>query len=161
MPNRRDVNCFPPDEKPPLVAECFWRVQFNEVDFWRIVWHGWYLKYFEQGRNEWGRKFGLSYLDMIKDGFAMMTVRVHIDHYYPLHYDELIRIKTIGHWTEAAKMNMSYEIYAPNGMLSAQGYTVQLFTDLSGKIMLLRPEFAEEFFQKKWEDLNSFLIVNP
>jgi hypothetical protein len=48
-------------------------------------------------------------------------------------------------------MNISYEIYAENGILSARGYTVQLYTDLAGKPMMLRPEFAERFYQQ-WGD---------
>ncbi len=91
MTNRRAANYFPPDEKAPLVAECLRRVQFDEADSLKIVWHGCYIKYFEQGRNEWGRKFGFNYLDMVKNGFAMMMVQVHVDYFYPLQYDELIR----------------------------------------------------------------------
>ncbi len=150
MANRRAENYFPPDEKPPLSAECTRRVQFDEVDALNIVWHGRYVSYFEQGRNEWGRKFCFSYLDMFNNGFALPIVQLHIDHYYPLRFDELMRIKTNCHWTEAAKMNLSYEIFAENGILAARGYTVQIYTDLSGKPMLLRPEFAEKFIQK-WD----------
>ena len=151
MTNRRLDSYFPPDEKTPLSSECWRRVQFDEVDSLRIVWHGRYVSYFEQGRNEWGRKFGFSYHDMLANGFAMPIVQLHIDHCYPLQYDELIRIKTNCHWAEAAKMNLSYEIYAENGTLSARGYTVQVYTDLTGKPMILRPDFAERFIQK-WDD---------
>jgi acyl-CoA thioester hydrolase len=151
MTNRRSDSYFPPDEKAPLVAECFRRVQFDEVDALRIVWHGRYVSYFEQGRNEWGRKFSFSYHDMLENGFAMPIVQLHVDHLYPLKYDELIRIKTNCHWTDAAKMNISYEIYAESAILAARGYTVQVYTDLTGKPMILRPEFAEKFIQK-WDD---------
>jgi acyl-CoA thioester hydrolase len=155
MTNRRMLNdYFPPDEKAPLVAECSRRVQFDEVDSLRIVWHGHYASYFEQGRNEWGRKFGFRYQDMAANGFALPIVQLHIDHFYPLQYDELIRIITSCHWTDAAKMNISYQIYAGNGNLSARGYTVQIYTDLSGKPLILRPEFAEKFVQQ-WEALSS------
>jgi acyl-CoA thioester hydrolase len=151
MTQRRFESYFPPDEKPPLSSECFRRVQFDEVDSLGIVWHGRYVSYFEQGRNEWGRKFGFSYHDMKENCFAMPIVQYHVDHFHPLQYDELIRIQTTCHWTEAAKMNMSYEIFAENGVLSARGYTVQLYTDLNGKPMFLRPEFAERFIQK-WDE---------
>lgn len=153
MTNRRQESYFLPDEKTPLACDCYRRVQFDEVDFLGIVWHGRYVSYFEQGRNEWGRKFGFSYYDMMNNGFAMPIAQLHVDHLYPLKYDELIRIRTICHYTEAAKLNMSYEIYAENGSLSAKGYTVQVYTDLTGKPMLLRPDFAEAFIQK-WDEMN-------
>jgi acyl-CoA thioester hydrolase len=153
MVSRRTDSYFPPDEKSPLVAEGFRRVQFDEVDTLRIVWHGRYVNYFEQGRNDWGRKFGFTYYDMERNGFAMPIAQLHVDHLTPLRYDELIRIKTACHWTEAAKMNMSYEIYSEGGCLAARGYTVQAYTDLSGKPMLIKPDFAEEFYQK-WDELS-------
>jgi acyl-CoA thioester hydrolase, YbgC/YbaW family len=151
MTPRRLESYFPPDEKMPLAAECFRRVQFDEVDSLRIVWHGRYTSYLEQGRNEWGRKFGFSYYDMAQNGFAMPIVMLHLDHFHPLRYDELFRIKASCHWTDAAKMNFSYEIHNENGILIAKGYTVQVYTDLTGNPMILRPEFAEKFFQK-WDD---------
>jgi len=151
MANRRFDNYFPPDEKPLLTAECSRRVQFDEVDALRMVWHGRYASYFEQGRNEWGIKFGFSYRDMLENGFVAPIVQMHIDYCYTLQYNELIRIKTSCHWTEAAKLNFSYEIYAENGKLAAKAYTVQIYTDLAGKPMLLRPDFAEQFFQK-WDE---------
>jgi acyl-CoA thioester hydrolase len=151
MTNRRIANYFLPDKKISLVAECLRRVQFDEVDSFKIVWHGCYIKYFEQGRNEWGRKFGFSYHDMMENGFMMPIIQLYIDHLYPLRYDELIRIRTSCYWNDAAKMIFNYEIYAENSVLSAKGYTVQLYTDLAGKPMILRPEFAERFNQK-WDD---------
>jgi acyl-CoA thioester hydrolase len=154
MTKRRGNKYFPPDEKPPLVAVCSRRVQFDEVDSLRIVWHGRYISYFEQGRNEWGRKFGFGYQTMLANGFVMPIVQMHSDHFQTLQYDELMRIKTICHWTEAAKMNFSYEIYGENDVLAARGYTVQMYTDLAGKPLLLRPEFAEDFFGK-WDELVS------
>ncbi len=151
MANRRNDNYFSADEKPPLVAECLRRVQFDEVDSLRIVWHGRYISYFEQGRNEWGRKFGFTYNDMAENGFAMPVVKIYVDYFYPLLYDELFRIRTSCHWTEASKMNMSYEIFSEKGILAVKGYTVQLYTDFTGKPLILKPDFAERFIQK-WDD---------
>ncbi|MGA2141054.1 MAG: acyl-CoA thioesterase [Brevinematales bacterium] len=151
MANRKIISYFPPDEKPPLCSECSRRVQFDEVDSLRIVWHGRYVSYFEHGRNDWGRKFGFTYQKMAENGFAMPVVKMGIDYFSPLLYDELFGIKTMAHWTEASKMNMSYEIYSENGTLSVKGYTVQLYTDFSGRPLILRPDYAENFIGK-WDD---------
>jgi acyl-CoA thioester hydrolase len=35
------------------------RVRFNETDALGIVWHGYYLHYFEEGREAFGRKHGI------------------------------------------------------------------------------------------------------
>lgn len=136
MANRKKESYFQQDLKPPLIADCSRRVQFDEVDSLRIVWHGRYVSYLEQGRNEWGRKFGFTYHDMAANDFAMPIVQLHLDHFSPLFYDEMIRIRTICHFTESSKMNMSYEIYSEKGALAARGYTVQLYTDFSGNPMI-------------------------
>jgi acyl-CoA thioester hydrolase len=151
MANRKYARYFPPDEKAPLVAECFRRVQFDEVDPLGIVWHGRYLSYFEQGRNEWGRKFGFGYQNMVENGFAAPIIQFHADHFQPLRYDDYFRIVTGCHWTEAAKLNFSYEIYSESDILTARGYTVQLYTDLNGKPLFFRPEYVEIFMQK-WDE---------
>ncbi len=35
------------------------RVRFSEVDSLKMVWHGSYVKYMEDGREAFGREFGL------------------------------------------------------------------------------------------------------
>ncbi len=39
-------------------------VRFNEADPLGIVWHGHYVRYFEDGREAFGNKYGLRYLDI-------------------------------------------------------------------------------------------------
>ena len=46
------------DEKQ-LIAETEIGIRFNEVDALGIVWHGNYVKYFEDGREAFGEKFDL------------------------------------------------------------------------------------------------------
>ena len=60
------------------------RVRFNETDPLGIVWHGYYLHYFEDGREAFGRKFGISYLDIKKHGFAAPIIKTNTDHKLPL-----------------------------------------------------------------------------
>ena len=52
-----------------LTASVIIRVRFSETDPLGIVWHGNYIKYFEEGREAFGRKYGLSYLDVQREGY--------------------------------------------------------------------------------------------
>lgn len=46
-----------------LVNKTSLRVRFSEVDSMQIVWHGEYVRYFEDGREAFGREFaGLGYM---------------------------------------------------------------------------------------------------
>jgi acyl-CoA thioester hydrolase len=151
------------DKKTPLTAECFHRVRQDEVDALGYVWCGSYAGYFEQGRDEWGKKFGFHFQDTVDNGFIMPVVQSYVDYYLPLRYDEKACIEIDCMWTEAAKMIFSYRVYNESRQLALQGYTIQVYTDLSGKLMVLRPEFAEKFFQQwdqnieksKWRSQNA------
>jgi len=50
------------------VTKCF-DIRFSEVDSMGVVWHGNYAKYFEDAREEFGRKYDLEYLMMYDKGF--------------------------------------------------------------------------------------------
>jgi len=39
-------------------------VKFSEVDSLRVVWHGHYVRYFEDGREAFGKQYNLGYLDI-------------------------------------------------------------------------------------------------
>ena len=54
-----------------LVHNSNFAVRFNETDPLGIVWHGNYITYFEDGREAFGRHFGISYLDIQKSGFSL------------------------------------------------------------------------------------------
>ena len=54
-----------PEGQHALESESTFKVRFSEVDSMKIVWHGNYVHYFEDGREAFGKKYeGLSYLDM-------------------------------------------------------------------------------------------------
>ena len=49
-------------------------VRFSEVDAMNVVWHGNYLKYFEDGREALGADHELNYLDIGIFGFTTPSV---------------------------------------------------------------------------------------
>ena len=40
------------------------KVRFSEVDSMGILWHGHYIKYFEDGRESFGRSFEFGYMNI-------------------------------------------------------------------------------------------------
>jgi len=96
-------------------------------------------------------KYHLSYLDMYRERFLAPIVQMHIDYHNPLYFSEDFRIITSLHWTGAVKLNFSYKIINSNNKTIASGYTVQLFTDLNREVLLVRPEYIENFFTR-WRE---------
>ncbi|MBU2951261.1 acyl-CoA thioesterase [Tamlana agarivorans] len=109
------------------------RVRFVETDPLGIVWHGNYIQYFEDGRESFGRKHGISYLNQKDHGFATPIVKSSTDHKRPLRYGDVATIKTIYVDNPAAKMIFRYEVYNQDEDLVCTGETVQVFVDDIGR----------------------------
>ena len=126
------------------------RVRFSEVDSLRIVWHGNYLKYFEDGRDAWGAEFGMDFMEIFeKHGLLMPLASSHMDYKYPLRYNEIGVVETTFINSRAAKVIFKFKIFNEDkSELKAVGETVQVFMDTNNVLQLNTPPFLEEWKQK-------------
>ena len=124
------------------------RVRFNETDPLGIVWHGYYITYFEDGREAFGRKHGISYLDVFDSGFTTPIVKSSCEHKLSLRYGDIARIETTIVDSPAAKMIFRYKIYDSNNEIACTGETVQVFLDKNGELQLTNPPFFEDWKRK-------------
>lgn len=124
------------------------RVRFNETDPLGIVWHGYYITYFEDGREAFGRHHGISYLDVFDSGFTTPIVKSSCEHKLSLRYGDVARIETTIVDTPAAKMIFIYKIFNANNEIACTGETVQVFLNKNGELMLSNPPFYEEWKKK-------------
>ncbi|MDH1881720.1 acyl-CoA thioesterase [Empedobacter falsenii] len=131
-----------------LVHNSNFAVRFNETDPLGIVWHGNYITYFEDGREAFGRHFGISYLDIQKSGFVTPIIKSVCEHKFPLKYGDICRIETIFENTLAAKMIYKFKIFNQDEKLVCIGETIQVFLDNEGDLMLTLPPFFEEWKKK-------------
>ncbi len=128
-------------------------VRFNEADPLGIVWHGHYIRYFEDGREAFGITHGLGYLDVYKQGFVIPVVSVQCDFKRSLRYGDKVIVETKYLPCEAAKMKFTYRLFnAVTGELVATGSSVQVFLDKeNSELQLANPPFFEDW--KKKQDL--------
>ena len=70
-------------------------VRFNEADPLGIVWHGHYIRYFEDARESFGVANGLGYLDVYEKGFVIPVVSVHCDFKKSLRYGDKVVVETV------------------------------------------------------------------
>ncbi len=124
------------------------RVRFNETDPLGIVWHGYYITYFEDGREAFGRAHNISYLEIKANGFITPIVKSTCEHKLPLHYGEIAKIKTTFVDSLAAKMIFKYEIFNPEGKVVCTGETVQVFVSDDGELSLIQPDFFNDWKRK-------------
>jgi len=126
-------------------------VRFNEADPLGIVWHGHYVRYFEDGREAFGKRFGISYLDFYHQGLAVPVVSVHCDYKKPLRYGDSVVVETTFINAAAAKLKFEYKIFETrNSALVARGSTLQVFVDVKTfELQLTIPPFLEAW-KKQW-----------
>lgn len=125
-------------------------VRFSEVDSMKIVWHGNYLKYFEDGRESFGLKYSLGYLDVYKHNVMIPIVKVNCDYKRPLVYGDVLIVETTFIPTEAAKIVFEYRITRKqDGEVIATGSTTQVFLTPEAELILTSPDFFTGW-KKKW-----------
>ncbi|MFZ6011546.1 MAG: acyl-CoA thioesterase [Bacteroidota bacterium] len=126
-------------------------VRFNEADPLGVVWHGHYVRYFEDGREAFGKRYGISYLDFYHQGLAVPVVSVQCDYKKPLRYGNTVIVETNFINTAAAKLKFEYKIYeAASRSLVAVGSSMQVFVDAKTfELQLTMPSFFEAW-KKKW-----------
>jgi acyl-CoA thioester hydrolase len=132
-----------------LTAEKAFEVRFSEVDSMGIVWHGNYSLYFEDAREEFGKKYHLEYLYMFSLGFYAPLVELHFEYKRPLRVKDKGRVEITFRDTEAAKIIFDYKIYSSENELIATGYSVQVFLNKSYNLVWETPEFF-----RQWKIMN-------
>ena len=121
-------------------------VRFSEVDALGIVWHGHYLKFFEDGREAFGKQYELGYLDIHKQQFVVPLVNINVDFKRTVKYGDTIIIETTYIDSPAAKIMFNYKLFrSSDSALVATGESTQIFMDLKHKLYITMPPF----FKKK------------
>lgn len=125
-------------------------VRFNEADPLGIVWHGHYVRYFEDGREAFGQEYGLSYLHVYKQGFTVPVVKIQCEYKKSLRYGDRVIIETMYTACDAARLEFSYTLYnAATKDIVARGNSVQVFLDRENNLLqLTNPPFFEEWKEK-------------
>ncbi|MCF0056436.1 thioesterase family protein [Dyadobacter sp. CY356] len=118
-------------------------IRFSETDAMGVVWHGNYLKFFEDGREAFGREFGLEYLTIFDKGYFTPIVKSEIDHKASVFYGQKIKVITKFVSSKAAKIMFEYQVInLSTNEICAVGKTMQVFLDRETRLLeLLTPEF--------------------
>ena len=125
-------------------------VKFSELDPMFRVWHGNYVKYFEDGREAFGKEFpGCDYGIMMQTGITAPIYDLKIKYLAPLSMNDVAVIHTKYVPKHGARLDYKYEIYRESdGMLCCTGSTTQLFIDPQGNQLLEEPDFYLEWKKK-------------
>lgn len=128
-------------------------VRFSETDAMGVIWHGNYLKFFEDAREKFGEDFDMEYLDVFNNGFYIPIVKSDINHKASVFYGQKVRVIINLQYHEASKIIFNYEVInLSTNELAATGSTTQVFLDVESRVM----ELVKPAFYKVWEEKQSW-----
>ncbi len=123
------------------------RVRYADTDAMGVVYHANYLVWFEVGRNELMRAWGLPYIDFERQGIMVPVVEGNIKWKFPARYDDVLHVQTRVESISPAKITFAYRIVrAEDGKLCCEGTTVHAFLNGEGRPAAL-PKLAPALYE--------------
>lgn len=124
------------------------RVRYAETDQMGVVYYGNYAQYFEMGRTEWLRKFGLSYKWMEDNGIMLPVVDLTVKFKQSALYDDLLTVVTEIEKIPTIRIVFNYKIYNENDELLTTASTTLVFVDKETKKPIMAPDYLLEKLNK-------------
>lgn len=128
------------DQSEPLIKyskvfQTHVRVIYADTDNMGVVYHSNYLRYFEIGRNEMLREIGLPYKKLEENNVYMPILEVHLKYFKAGKYDDLLTIETVLTQDKGKFMRCKIhsKVYCEKSELTAEGFTVHVFSNSAGK----------------------------
>lgn len=129
------------------------RVRYAETDQMGVVYHANYLVWFEVGRVELMRQFGLNYSRMeIEEGCRIAVVDARVRYKSPARYDDLLLIETRISKVRGSVIHFHYSILREaDSTLLCEGETVHI---------VVGPDMKRRHMPKRYSDLLNSTIAS-
>ncbi|WP_049721103.1 acyl-CoA thioesterase [Gilvimarinus polysaccharolyticus] len=127
------------------------RVPFYDVDSMDIVWHGHYLKYFEDARCALLDKIDYNYQTMRDSGYGFPVVDVRLKYVKPATFNRIIRVDAT--LTESdVRLKIDYRIVdVATDTVLTKGYSVQVAVALdTGEMGFALPDIVGHKLERYW-----------
>jgi acyl-CoA thioester hydrolase len=123
------------------------RVRYGETDQMGVVYHANYASYFEVGRTEWLRQYGITYKSMEESGIMLPVISLSINYKNSARYDDLIKVITTLKKEPTASIEFNYELVNESGNILATGNTILAFIDMNRKRPTRCPQYLLDKLQ--------------
>jgi acyl-CoA thioester hydrolase len=120
------------------------RVRYGETDQMGYCYYGNYAQYFEVGRVEALRSFGMSYKAMEESGVMLPVSEFSVRYFAPAYYDDLLLITTKIVMLKGPRLFFEYEIQNEDGKVISNATTTLVFVSKE----TMRPTSPPEDFME-------------
>lgn len=128
------------------------RVRYADTDKMTFVYNGKYLEYFEVGRTELLRNYGLPYSKLESEGHQLPLIEAGLKYKNPAHYDDLLLVKASLQELYSAKVHIVYEITREkDNSLIATEFTTHMFIRTETKRPTKPPQNYVDALSKYFE----------
>lgn len=130
-------------------------IRFSETDAMGVVWHGNYLKFFEDCREKLSDDFGMSHLEVFQKGYYTPIVKTEIDFKASIFYGQKARVTAWLELNPAAKIIFRYEVVnLETNEVACVGSTMQVFMEAEKRTLeLIKPDFYEAWEnEQNWSE---------
>lgn len=118
-------------------------VRYAETDMMGIVYHGSYLPWFEIGRTNLLKEYGIPYRQLEKDGYFLPVIEVQAKYHRPAVYDDTVTVVTTLREKPSLRITLEYEIRRGDELL-VTGKTMHAFIDREGRPVRPPTSFTEK-----------------
>ncbi|MGL1936863.1 MAG: acyl-CoA thioesterase [Fibrobacterales bacterium] len=112
------------------------KIEFFDLDPMNIVWHGNYIKYYEQARRTLLDYIGYGYKEMKESGYAWPVVKSSSKYIHPITYGDVVSVRaTLAEYEN--RIRITYIFFNPETKKTLhKGETVQMCVDIKTGISL-------------------------
>lgn len=127
-------------------------IPFRDFDSLGVMWHGNYVAYMEEAREDFLRKFGLHQIQLGIEEYILPVTHVDIRYKGAFVYGDsaIITVKYIP--CKRARVDLSYKFYrkSDNFLMTEAVTSHHFFNPTTKQVAVSRPAFYKEW-QEKWE----------
>jgi acyl-CoA thioester hydrolase len=121
------------------------RVRYGETDKMGVVYYGSYALYYEVGRTDLMRKYGITYKNLEDQGIQLPVINMETEYIKSAFYDDIIRVNTFVKERPLARLKFYYEILNSENQIINKATTTLIFFDAILKKPMRAPK---EFLDK-------------
>jgi len=119
------------------------RVRYAETDRMGYVYYGNYAAWFEVGRVEWLRSFGLSYKKLEDEGVILPVREMRVRYIKPAKYDDVVVLKTALRELSGPRITFDYELHHSDGEKLCTAEITLVFVDRNSGKPVRAPQALE------------------
>jgi acyl-CoA thioester hydrolase len=129
-----------------------YRIIYGDTDAMGVAYHANYLRWFEIGRTELLRAWGLPYARIEQQGIFLPVAEVRCNYLYPARYDDLLTIQATLDPKFKGGLKIDYRITSEDGVrLHATGFTRHACQNKEGRVVR-PPDFIRDLIKSQCQD---------